>query len=100
MQGPIPFIYATEVFPQEARGAALAACMTLNWICNLFLSLSFEYMVKYLTDYTFLVFAVVVGASVIFLFRKVRNNKNGTKKYIKHLMHQENSSKRINFVFF
>lgn len=74
--GPIPFIYATEVFPQEARGAALATCMTLNWISNLILSLTFEYMVKYLTNYTFLVFSVVVGASVIFLFKKLPETKN------------------------
>lgn len=74
--GPIPFIYATEVFPQEARGAALAACMTLNWISNLILSLTFEYMVKYLTNFTFLVFAVVVGSSVIFLFKKLPETKN------------------------
>jgi SP family facilitated glucose transporter-like MFS transporter 1 len=74
--GPIPFIYATEVFPQEARGAALAVCMTLNWIANLILSLSFEYLVKYLADFTFLVFAVIVGFAVIFLFKKLPETKN------------------------
>lgn len=74
--GPVPFIYATEVFPQDARGAALAACMTLNWISNLILSLSFEYLVKFLENYVFLVFTVIVGSSVIFLFKKLPETKN------------------------
>lgn len=70
-KGPIPFIYAAEVFRQEARGAALAACMTMNWVANLILSLSFEYLAMILTNYVFLVFTVVVGFSVIVIFRKV-----------------------------
>ena len=71
--GPIPFIYAAEVFRQEARGAALAACMTMNWVANLILSLSFEYLAMILTNYVFLVFTVIVGISVIIMFRKVIN---------------------------
>ena len=71
MKGPIPFIYAAEVFRQEARGAALATCMTLNWIANLVLTLSFEYLAKILTQYVFLVFTVIVGVAVIVIFKKV-----------------------------
>lgn len=76
--GPIPFIYATEVFRQEARGAALAVCMTLNWISNLILSLSFEYLAKYLKDYVFIVFLVIVTIAVIVIIRKVPETKNTT----------------------
>lgn len=76
--GPIPFIYATEVFRQEARGAALATCMTLNWIANLILSLSFEYLAKFLTDYVFLIFTVVVTVSLIIIVQKVPETKNKT----------------------
>lgn len=74
--GPIPFIYATEVFGQEARGAALAACMTTNWIANLILSLTFEYLAKILTDYVFLIFLVIVLAAVIVIIKKVPETKN------------------------
>lgn len=76
--GPIPFIYATEVFRQEARGAALAVCMTLNWISNLILSLSFEYLAKYLENYVFLVFLVIVTVSVVVIIKKVPETKNTT----------------------
>lgn len=74
--GPIPFIYATEVFSQESRGAALATCMTLNWIANFFLSLTFEYLAKIFTDYVFLIFTVVVTISVVVIFQKVPETKN------------------------
>lgn len=74
--GPIPFIYATEVFRQEARGAALAVCMTTNWIANLILSLSFEYLAVYLQNYVFLVFTCIVAFSVIVIFKKVPETKN------------------------
>lgn len=74
--GPIPFIYATEVFKQEARGAALAACMTLNWIANLILTLSFEYLAKLLDEYVFLIFTVIVAIAVIIITKKVPETKN------------------------
>ena len=30
-QGPIPFIYSAEVFPQNARSSAMAICIFTNW---------------------------------------------------------------------
>lgn len=74
--GPIPFIYATEVFRQDAKGAALAIAMTINWIANLILSLSFEYLAMYLKNYVFLVFFVVVAIAVTVIFKKVPETKN------------------------
>lgn len=73
--GPIPFIYVAECFRQDARGAALAVCMLANWLANLFLTLSFEYLAMLLTNYVFLVFTVIVGFAVFLIITKVPETK-------------------------
>jgi len=62
--------------------------MTLNWISNLILSFTFEYIVEYLANYTFLVFSVVVGFSVIFLFKKVSVDSLYCR-LLKNMFHKE-----------
>ena len=69
--GPIPFVYASEVFRQEARGAALATCMTVNWTANLILTLTFLFLVELLKDYVFLVFFVIVSFGLFIIVTKV-----------------------------
>jgi hypothetical protein len=78
--GPIPFIYVAETFPSDARSTALAICMFTNWIANLVLTVSFNYIADLLKNYTFLVFAVIVGFAVIFVFKKVSKYKNKKNK--------------------
>lgn len=73
--GPIPFIYVAECFKQNARSAAFAVCMFTNWMANLILTLSFEYMAKLLGDYVFLVFALIVLIAVIVISNKVPETK-------------------------
>ena len=69
--GPIPFIYVAECFRQDARGAALAICMLANWVANLLLTLSFEYLALLLENYVFVIFIVIVGIAVIVIIKKV-----------------------------
>lgn len=80
--GPIPFVYASEVFRQEARGAALATCMTLNWISNLLLSLTFEYLAQFLGSYVFLVFFVIISFGLFMIITKVPETKNKSTEEI------------------
>jgi len=72
--GPIPFIYVAECFRQDARGAALAICMFANWVANLLLTLTFEYLAKILNDYVFIVFTVIVAIAVVLIIIKVEIN--------------------------
>jgi len=72
--GPIPFIYVAECFRQYARGAALAICMFANWVANLLLTLTFEYLAKILNDYVFIVFTVIVAIAIVLIIIKVEIN--------------------------
>jgi len=73
--GPIPFIYVAECFRQDARGAAIAICMLSNWVANLLLTLTFEYMAMLLTDYVFLIFAIIVSFALFVIIKKVPETK-------------------------
>jgi len=75
IKGPIPFIYVAECFRQDARSAALAICMFVNWTANLVLTLAFPYLAKLLTDYVFLVFTAIVAFALILIFKKVPETK-------------------------
>ena len=69
--GPIPFIYVAECFRQDARSAALAICMFVNWLANTILTITFPYLAALLTDYVFIVFTVIVAITVIVIIKKV-----------------------------
>jgi hypothetical protein len=74
--GPIPFIYVAECFRQDARSAALAICMFVNWVANLALTVAFPYMATLLNNYVFLVFTAIVAFAVLVIFKKVPETKN------------------------
>lgn len=42
--GPVPWIYLSEVLPNEIKGPAAALCTSLNWIANLAVGLTFPSM--------------------------------------------------------
>lgn len=98
--GPIPFIYVAECFRQDARGAALAICMFANWVANLLLTLTFEYLAKVLNDYVFIVFTVIVGIAVVLIIIKVPETKGRSAEEImdhftgeKRSQHEESANK-------
>ena len=74
--GPIPFIYVAECFKPNAKSAGLAVCILVNWFANLLVAISFEYLARLLNDYVFLVFTVIVGIALLFIFIKVPETKN------------------------
>ena len=49
----------------------MAVCMLTNWFANLLLTLAFPFLAKLLGNYVFLVFVVIVGFAVLFIWRKV-----------------------------
>ena len=69
--GPIPFIYVAECFRQDARSAALAICMFVNWLANLILTLTFPYLAEAFQTYVFVIFAVIVALTVSIIIKKV-----------------------------
>lgn len=74
--GPIPFVYACEVFRPEARDAALSVSLCVNYILNILLCLFFPAINAALTGYVFLIFGLVVLLSVVVLYLKLPETKN------------------------
>ncbi|RNA44260.1 Solute carrier family facilitated glucose transporter member 5 [Brachionus plicatilis] len=87
--GPIPFVYVTECFRQDARGAALAVCMFTNWVANLFLTLFFPSLALLLKNYVFLIFAAIVLISVVIIIVKVPETKGRTVEEVIKKLNKE-----------
>ncbi|KAL7672627.1 hypothetical protein ACOME3_007511 [Neoechinorhynchus agilis] len=74
--GPIPFIYACEVFRPEARDAALSLGMCINYFFNILLCLFFPAINAFLRGYVFVIFGGVVLGSLVILAAKMPETKN------------------------
>jgi len=89
--GPIPFVYVAECFRQDARSSALAICMFTNWVANFVLTLSFPYLAKFLNNYVFIAFAIIMGLSVIILIKKMPETKGRSIEEIMTMFKGKNS---------
>ncbi|XP_060565835.1 solute carrier family 2, facilitated glucose transporter member 1-like isoform X2 [Ruditapes philippinarum] len=76
--GPIPFIVVGEIFRQEPRAAAMSFSLAFNWICNFILMLTFRFIQKGIGAYTYLIFIVILVASIVFITIFVPETKNKT----------------------
>lgn len=74
--GPIPWIYLPEILPDAVKGPAAAACTCLNWAANLAIGISFPLLLKALhITGAYLIFAVVNGLGVVFIWMLVIETK-------------------------
>jgi len=64
--GCIPFFLASELIQPEFLGRVQSISMSCNWIANFGVGLLFPYMDYYLGSFSFLPFAVFLGATVVF----------------------------------
>lgn len=85
--GPIGFIFVAESMPHHARSAALSICIFINWTANLALSLAFPFLALKLASYVFVVFAVIVASSLVFLLIKMPETKGRTADEINNIYH-------------
>ncbi|KAK3603513.1 hypothetical protein CHS0354_030370 [Potamilus streckersoni] len=74
--GPIPFIVVSEIFRQEPRAAAMSFSLAFNWVCNFILVLTFRFIQKGIGPYTYLIFIVILVASILFIFFFLPETKN------------------------
>lgn len=74
--GPIPFIVVSEIFRQEPRAAAMSFSLAFNWICNFILMLTFRFIQKGIEEYAYVIFVVILIASIVFIFFFVPETKN------------------------
>lgn len=65
--GPMPWTVNSEIYPLWARGTGNSVATAVNWICNLFVSMTFLTLTQVLSkDGTFWLFVVITVIGLIF----------------------------------
>ncbi|XP_044231986.1 solute carrier family 2, facilitated glucose transporter member 2 [Thunnus albacares] len=80
--GPIPWFIVAELFSQGPRPAAIALAGCCNWTSNFIIGMTFPYIQDWLDSYVFILFAVILFCSTIFVYLRVPETKGKTFKEI------------------
>lgn len=81
--GPVPWIVMTEIFPLNVRGRAVSMATMSSWGSNLVVSFSFLPLLDTIgASYTYLLYALVSLAGIIFVWRFVPETKGMTLEEI------------------
>ncbi|CAI9728524.1 proton myo-inositol cotransporter-like [Octopus vulgaris] len=74
--GPLPWTINSEIYPQWARGTCNSMATSVNWICNLLVSMTFLTLTDTITKYgTYWLFAFITGMGIIFVFTSLPETK-------------------------
>ncbi|KAK3266931.1 Vacuolar glucose transporter 1 [Cymbomonas tetramitiformis] len=74
--GPITWVVVSEIFPMHIRGRAGSICNTINWACNIVMSLTFLSTVDTLgRSATFLGYTLLGVVALLFIFQVVPETK-------------------------
>ena len=66
--GPITWLVISEIFPLYARGKAISAAITMNFLCNAIVSFLFPTEYQYLgAPLTFSIYLVLLAMAFIFV---------------------------------
>lgn len=65
--GPIPFQYVNDVFQRDARSSPTRLCIIINWICAAIVALYFEFIIRFLNEYVYLIFASVLIVNIVYI---------------------------------
>ncbi|XP_012270773.1 solute carrier family 2, facilitated glucose transporter member 1 isoform X3 [Orussus abietinus] len=86
--GSIPWFLVSELFNQSARPAATSVAIAVNWTANFIVSIGFLPLQEVLGAYVFIIFAILQGFFVIFIYKKVPETKNKTIEEISSMFRQ------------
>lgn len=75
---PIPYVITTEMFRQSARPAAFMVAGSVHWLSNFTVGLVFPFMADGLGSFSFLIFACICLATLIYIWIIVPETKNQT----------------------
>ncbi|CEF67045.1 Sugar/inositol transporter family and General substrate transporter family and Major facilitator superfamily domain, general substrate transporter and Major facilitator superfamily domain-containing protein [Strongyloides ratti] len=73
--GGIPWFFVSEIFNSSARGISTSIACFVNWMTGFFVGLIFPIANGYLKEYTFLIFIVLLGLCILFVFKYVPETK-------------------------
>ena len=74
--GPMPWCVNSEIYPTKVRGMGVSLATSVNWLCNLIMSLTFLTTIMSIGDSaTFLLYAATNAILFIFFFRFLPETK-------------------------
>ncbi len=85
--GAVPWILGGEVFPAEAKDAALSAASALNWGANFAVGLLFPAVQEYLGPFSFLPFAACLAATYLVVYAYLPETKNRSPREVLDRIH-------------
>ncbi|TRY96663.1 hypothetical protein DNTS_024271 [Danionella cerebrum] len=75
---PIPNVITTEMFRQSSRPAAFMLAGSVHWLSNFTVGLVFPFLEKGLGVYSFIIFAGICLATLIYIWMVIPETKNKT----------------------
>ncbi|XP_044727642.1 solute carrier family 2, facilitated glucose transporter member 1-like isoform X3 [Chrysoperla carnea] len=87
--GSIPWFLVSELFTQSARPAATSLAVCVNWTANFLVGLGFLPLQNIMGPYIFIIFVVILGVIVVFVYKKVPETKNKTMEEISAMFRQQ-----------
>uniref|UniRef100_A0A671PLJ4 Solute carrier family 2, facilitated glucose transporter member 5 n=1 Tax=Sinocyclocheilus anshuiensis TaxID=1608454 RepID=A0A671PLJ4_9TELE len=76
--GPIPNVITTEMFRQSSRPPAFMVAGTVHWLSNFTVGLVFPFLERGLGAYSFIIFACICLATLIYIGVVIPETKNKT----------------------
>ncbi|XP_066528378.1 solute carrier family 2, facilitated glucose transporter member 5-like [Hoplias malabaricus] len=87
---PIPTVITTEIFRQSSRPAAFMVAGSVHWLSNFTVGLVFPFLEKGLGAYSFIIFAFICLATLIYIWVVIPETKNNTFLEISKLFAKRN----------
>ncbi|XP_025414369.1 solute carrier family 2, facilitated glucose transporter member 1-like isoform X2 [Sipha flava] len=87
--GSIPWFLVSELFNSSARPLATSIAVGVNWTANFVVGLGFLPLQEILGSNVFLIFVVLLGLFVLYVYKKVPETKNKTLEEIQMFFRQE-----------
>ncbi|XP_062872240.1 solute carrier family 2, facilitated glucose transporter member 5-like [Trichomycterus rosablanca] len=87
---PIPTVITTEIFRQSSRPAAFMVGGSVHWLSNFTIGLVFPFLERELKSYSFIIFAFICLATLIYIWVVIPETKNATFLEISKLFAKKN----------
>ncbi|XP_053307867.1 solute carrier family 2, facilitated glucose transporter member 5-like [Spea bombifrons] len=89
---PIPYVITTEMFRQASRPPAFMVAGSVHWLSNFVVGLIFEFLMKGLGSYCFVLFAAICLATFIFIYFFIPETKGKSFLEISQIMAKRNGT--------